>query len=145
MPTDTLMKHTVATLALITGIAAPISAQVQGDSIRLQILPSHEWTYGQFVSVDPNQLTIGHAGTDQSFPVHTLGRIEVRRRKSIAGTILGWVFVNEVGVGLAAITSPREKSGTYIAAMGVGAGLGLCFGALELKGSPWRWKRVRLR
>jgi hypothetical protein len=138
------MKHTMPVLALMTAVMSPMSAQVQGDSIRLQVLPTLEWTHGRFVSLDsPNGLTISLADTTQTYSLQSLGRVEVGRRRSVAGTLLTWVLVSEAGVALAAVTSPREKTGTYAAGVAVAAGLGLSLGAIELRKYPWRWKRVR--
>ena len=142
---DGLMKHTVALLAMMTAVMSPMSAQVQGDSIRLQVLPTLEWTHGRFVSLDSARgLAIRLADNIQTYPLQTLGRVQVGRPKSVAGTLLRWVLIDEAVVALAAVTSPREKTGTYAAGVAVAAGIGLSIGAIELKKYPWRWRRVHL-
>jgi hypothetical protein len=137
------MKHIAAILALVTAVTPPISAQVQGDSIRLEVPPSREWTRGRLVSLDSSRLTITYLDGNQSYPLQTLGRVEVWRRKGTAGTLLRWTLITEAGTALIILTSPGEKTRTYAGAVALSAGFGLSLGAIELKKYPWTWKRLR--
>jgi len=138
------MKATVTMLAfMITGMP-PAPAQVPGDSIRVQVLSSPVWSEGRFVSLDSSsRLTINHSDSTRTYSLHSLDRVEIRRRISVTHAALPWILINEGVVLLAAVTSPKEGTATYVAAAAFGAGLGLTIGAIEVKENPWRWKRVR--
>jgi hypothetical protein len=141
------MKVTLAVVALIALGTSPMAGQIQGDSVRLRVSPSRLWTYGRFASLKGDWLTISHADSSQSYSLQGVRRFDVRRRKSVAGTLVGSTVACMAGAGLAILTRPaNQKSifGSDGAALAVSAGLGLTLGAIDLSINPWRWKRVRL-
>src|SRR2546430_17426144 len=83
------MRIIVSVLTCFVVAAPPMSAQVAGDSIRIRIPPSSVWTHGRFVSRDSGQVMVGHAERDQSYPLRSIGRLEVRRRKNPVATVVG--------------------------------------------------------
>jgi hypothetical protein len=139
------MKSALAIVALLAIATPPLSAQIQGDSIRLRVPPSRAWTHGRFLSPDDDRLTISHADSIQSYSLGTIGRFEMRRRKSVAVTLVSSTLAAMAGAGLAILIRPDNRKsifGSDGAALAVSAGLGLAVGALELSISPWHWKRV---
>src|ERR1044071_7047135 len=141
------MKSTLVILALIGAATPPMLAQIQGDSIRLRVSRSHVWTHGRVVSLDDERLTISHPDSTHSYSLRTIGRFAIRRRKSVAVTLLSSTLACMAGAGLAIVTRPANRKsifGSDGAALAVSAGLGLGLGAVELGISPWHWKRVHL-
>src|SRR6266487_3288063 len=83
------MRIIVSVLTCFVVAAPPMSTQVAGDSIRIRIPPSSVWTHGRFVSRDSGQLMVSHAERDQSYPLQSIGRLEVRRRtQPVASPVL---------------------------------------------------------
>jgi hypothetical protein len=141
------MKSTLAVVALIAVGTPAVTAQIQGDSVRLRVSGSRAWTYGRLASLNDDSLTISHADSSQSHSFQSVGRFEIRRRKSVAGTLLGPVLGGLAGAGLAILTRPANRKsifGSDGAALAVAAGVGLTIGAIDLGVNPWHWKRVRL-
>lgn len=142
------MKGTAAVLALMAVGTPPMAAQIEGDSVRLRIPPPRTWTYGRFVSLSDSLLTISHADSSQSYSLQTVGRLEVRRRKNVALTLIGSTVGCVAGVGLAILVRPSDRKsifGSDGAELAVAAGVGFAVGAIDLAISGWRWDRVRLR
>ena len=137
------MKATVAMLAFMIAGMRPAPAQVLGDSIRVRVLSSPVWSEGRFVSLDSSsRLTINQSDSIRTYSLQSLERVEIRRRISVTHAALPWILINEGVVILAAVTSTKESTGTYVAAAALGAGVGLTIGAIQVKKNPWRWKRV---
>ena len=141
------MRIIVSVLACFVVAAPPMSAQVAGDSIRIRIPPSSVWTHGRFVSRDSGQLMVSRAERTQSYPLQTVGRLEVRRRKNPVGTVVGTTVACAAGAALAGLVRPdnrRPLFGSNGANIAVAAGVGFGVGLIELSVSPWHWKRVRV-
>src|SRR2546421_7211442 len=112
------MRIIVSVLACFVVAAPPVSAQVPGDSIRIRIPPSSVWTHGRFVSRDSGQLMVSHAERDQSYPLQSIGRLEVRRRKNPVATVLGSTVACAAGAALAGggrTPKPRPLFGSRLA------------------------------
>jgi len=138
-----VVKTEVAVLAFIMAGISRAPAQAPGDSIRVRALSAVAWTEGRFVSLDSSRrLTIGYVDSPRTYSLDSLERVEVLRRTSVIHAALPWILISEGVVILAAVTSPEEKSGTYLGAAALAAGGGLIIGAIEVKQKPWRWKRV---
>lgn len=141
------MKNMLVIVTLMAAATPSLSAQVEGDSIRLRVPPSREWTFGRFVALDGERITINHADGNQSYSLQALGRFEVRRRKNVAATLLAPTLGALAGAGAAILTRPANREsifGSDTKALAVSAGIGLVIGVIDLSVSPWRWKRVRL-
>jgi hypothetical protein len=141
------MRIIVSVLACFVVAAPPMSAQVAGDSIRTRIPPSSVWTHGRFVSRDSGQVMVSHAERDQSYPLQSIGRLEVRRRKNPVATVVGTTVACAAGAALAGLVRPdnrRPLFGSNGANIAVAAGVGLAVGLIEISVSPWHWKRVRV-
>lgn len=147
------MKATWRVLTLMAVGTPPMVAQsqgdsvLQGDSVRLRVPPSRQWTYGRFVALGDERLTISHADSSQSYSLQTVGRFEVRRRKNAAVTLISSTLACMAGAGLAILTRPADRKsifGSDGAELAVAAGFGLTLGAIDLGISRWRWSRVRL-
>src|SRR2546430_16138581 len=91
------MRIIVSVLTCFVVAAPPMSAQVAGDSIRIRIPPSSVWTHGRFVSRDSGHLMVSHAEGDQSYPLQSIGRLEVRRRKNPVATVVGSTVAGAAG------------------------------------------------
>ena len=141
------MKAPIVAAAFVL-IAAPLSGQVAGDSIRLRIRPSSTWNHGRFVAFDGTQLTLSSSDTNHLYQLQDIGKVEMRARKDPILTILGTTLGGVCGVGLAILTRPKDREplfgndGTMLA---VAAGLGVVVGAIEVSVAPWQWRGVRLK
>lgn len=141
------MRIGVSVLAFVVVAAPPMSGQAAGDSIRFRIPPSSVWTHGRLVSLDSVQLLVLQAALEQSYPVQSLGRLEVRRRKPAAATIVGATVACALGAALAGLVRPKDRRplfGSDGANIAVAAGFGLAVGIIEIGVSPWHWQRVRV-
>src|SRR2546429_8822054 len=99
----------VSVLACFVVAAPPMSGQVAGDSIRTRIPPSSDWTHGRFVSRDSGQLMVSQTERDQSYPLQSIGRLEVRRRKNPGATVLGTTVACAAGAALAGLVRPDHR------------------------------------
>ena len=141
------MRIVVAVLACSIVAAAPMSGQAAGDSIRFRIPPSSVWTHGSFVSVDSAQLMVSQAEHNQSYPLQSIGRLEVRRRKPALATVLGSTAACALGAVLGNAVRPKDGRplfGSNGANVAVAAGFGLVVGLIEISVSPWHWQHVRI-
>jgi hypothetical protein len=141
------MRIIVSVLAFFVVAAPPMLGQAAGDSIRLRIPPSSVWTHGRFVSLDSGQLMVSQAERDQSYPLQSIGRLEVRRRKNAVATVVGATLGCAAGAALAGLIRPdnrRPLFGSDGANIAVAAGVGLAVGLIDISVSPWHWKRVRV-
>src|SRR5437588_11377562 len=121
------MRIIVSVLTCFVVAAPPMSAQVAGDSIRIRIPPSSEWTHGRFVSRDSGQLMVSHPERDQSYPLQSIGRLEVRRRKNPVATVVGTTVAFAAGAAPAGLVRPdnlRPVFGSHGANIAVAARLG---------------------
>jgi len=137
----------VSVLACFVVAAPALSGQVAGDSIRLRIPPSKAWTHGRLVSLDSGQLIVNQAARDQTYALQSVGRLEVRRRKNRAATLVGDTFACAAGAAIGGLVRPKNTRplfGSDGANIGVAAGVGFVVGLIELSVSPWHWKRVRV-
>jgi len=90
---------------------------------------------------------VSHAERDQSYPLQSIGRLEVRRRKNPVVTVVGSTVACAAGAAFAGLVRPdnrRPLFGSNGANIVVAAGAGLGVGLIELSVSPWHWKRVRV-
>ena len=141
------MRIIVSVLACFVVAAPAMSGQAAGDSIRLRIPPSKAWTHGRLVSLDSGQLIVSQAAHDQTYAVQNIGRLEVRRRKNSAATLVGDAFACAAGAAIGGLVRPKNTRplfGSDGANIGVAAGVGFVVGLIELSVSPWHWKRVRV-
>ena len=141
------MRITVSVLAFLVVVTPPMRGQAAGDSIRLRIPPSSAWTHGRFVALDSTHLVVSQAEKDQAYPLQSIGRLDVRRRKNPAVTVVGSALACAAGAALAALIRPKNREplfGSEGANIGVAAGVGLAVGLVEISVSPWRWKRERV-
>src|SRR5256885_17025416 len=99
----------VSVLACFVVAAPPMSGQVAGDSIRIRIPPSSDWTHGRFVSRDSGQLMVSQTERDQSYPLQSIGRLEVRRRKNPVATVVGTTVACAAGAALAGVVRARNR------------------------------------
>jgi len=141
------MRVIVSVLACFVVAAPSMSGQAAGDSIRLRIPPSKAWTHGRLVSLDSGQLIVSQAARDETYGLKTIGRLEVRRRKNRAATLVGDAFACAAGAAIGGLVRPKNTRplfGSDGANIGVAAGVGFVVGLIELSVSPWHWKRVRV-
>ena len=141
------MRVIVSVLACFIVAAPSMSGQAAGDSIRLRIPPSKAWTHGRLVSLDSGQLIVSQAARDETYGLKTIGRLEVRRRKNRAATLVGDAFASAAGAAIGGLVRPKNTRplfGSDGANIGVAAGVGFVVGLIELSVSPWHWKRVRV-
>jgi len=141
------MRVIVSVLACFIVAAPSMSGQAAGDSIRLRIPPSKAWTHGRLVSLDSGQLIVSQAARDETYGLKTIGRLEVRRRKNRAATLVGDAFACAAGAAIGGLVRPKNTRplfGSDGANIGVAAGVGFVVGLIELSVSPWHWKRVRV-
>ena len=141
------MRILVAMLSCLVAAAPPMSGQVAGDSIRFRIPPSSVWAYGRFVSLDSGQLNVTQAERNQPYPLPMIGRIEVRRRKSALGTILGPAVAGALGAVIGNAIRPKDSRplfGSNGGNVAVLAGVGLVVGLIDMSVSPWHWQRIRI-
>ena len=137
----------VSVLACCVVAAPPMLGQASGDSIRIRIPPSSDWTHGRFVSRDSGHLMVSQAERDQSYPLQSIGRLEVRRRKNPVATVVGTTVACAAGAALAGLVRPdnrRPLFGSNGANIAVAAAVGLAVGLIEISVSPWHWKGVRV-
>ena len=142
------MRIIVVMLAFLVVAAPPMVGQAAGDSIRLRIPPSSVWNHGRFVSFDSGQLIVSQAERNQSYPLQSIGRLEVRRRKNAFATIAGSAVACALGAAIGNAIRPdngRPLFGSDGANVAVAAGFGLAVGLIELSVSPWHWMRLRLK
>jgi hypothetical protein len=136
----------VLPLVLVTAPALP--GQVGGDSVRFRVQPSSIWNHGRFVSLEADRLTISQADSNQYYPLQTVTRLEVRRRKNKVATVVGTTLGVVAGVGLASLVRPANRRplfGSDGANLAVAAGVGFVGGLISVSVNPWFWKRVRLK
>jgi hypothetical protein len=141
------MRIIVSVLACFVVATPPMFGQAAGDSIRFRIPPSSVWTHGQYVSLDSGQFIVSQADRDQSYPLQSIGRLEVRRRKNPVATIVGPVVACALGAALGNVVRPNDQRplfGSDGANVAVAAGFGLAVGLIDLGISPWHWMRVRV-
>ena len=141
------MRVIVSVLAFLVVAAPAMFGQALGDSIRLRIPPSSAWTHGRFVALDSSQLMVSQSEHDQSYPLQSIGRLEVRRRKNAVATVVGSAVACASGAALASLVRPdnrRPLFGSDGANVAVSAAVGLVIGLIEISVSPWHWKRVRV-
>src|SRR2546430_9653464 len=104
-------------------------------------------TRGRFVSRESGQVMVRHGERDQSYPLQSIGRLEVRRRKSPVATVVGTTVACAAGAALAGLVRPDNRRPLFCsngAQITVAAGGGLAVGLIEISVSPWHWKRVRV-
>jgi hypothetical protein len=136
-------------LALGLGLIAPASASGQGvgDSVRVRVSPSTEWIQGHLLSLDSSRVAIRQLDNDQSWALDSVSRLEVWNRRDSRVTLVVWTLSGAIGFGVCAAVrcgGYPPLTGSVGGAIGVGAGVGLFLGFLDLQISPGQWNRVRL-
>lgn len=157
------MTLLVTAATLLLGGPHAAAAQLAGDSIRFRTQSSPLWIHGTVVGVGASDISLVTSGTPHEVPLATLTQLEVQQRKNAGTTILLMTVAGAAGfvVGDLLTRESEESCGVVIrsgssstvcttesggmgtaTAAGIGAGVGLLAGVIQIGVSPFEWRAV---
>jgi len=126
-------------------LAAPLSAQQPGDSVRLRMVSRPEWISGLYVRTDSNTVILRRRLQDESFPVRQIDRFQVWKRDNpLLNLFLGASAGAAGGLANQLISPDREPfTGSKGGDVAVMAGGGMVIGIIYTLVNPGSWKTKR--